>query len=186
MDLPSLGHAVVVNNLATVLPHTSADVQTFAKVLESMGFIAQVCEDCDVTVSSGIKHPGFSQTHKNGYRVFLYWISIISRISRTRISQVWRKVIERFSVSSTHMALQCNGYDSWLRINRLWVQIQEFLFLASTDVIGQHFKTADLIGLILSIGLAQLKQSWKYWHSCIRESLWKTLRVKPKNGAWSS
>ena len=88
MDLPSLGHAVVVNNLAAELPHTSADVQTFAKVLESMGFIAQVCEDCDVTVSSGIKHPGFSQTHKIGNRVFpiLYWISLISRIRRTRIS----------------------------------------------------------------------------------------------------
>ena len=33
----------------------------------------------------------------------LYWISLISRISRTRISEAWLKVTESFFVSPTHI-----------------------------------------------------------------------------------
>ena len=33
-----------------------------------------------------------------------------------------------FCVIHSHLALWCSGYDPWLEISRLWVQIQEFLF----------------------------------------------------------
>ena len=34
-----------------------------------------------------------------------------------------------FFVSHSQLALWYSGYNSWLRISRLWVQIQEFLFM---------------------------------------------------------
>ena len=47
----------------------------------------------------------------------------------TRISQARLMATEKlFCVSPSQLALLCNGYDSWLRISRLWVQKQEFLF----------------------------------------------------------
>ena len=65
-------------------------------------------------------------------------------MNSTRISQAWLRGYWKLScVFHSQLALWCNGYDSWLRISRLWVQIQEyFSFLKEKP---------SLIGLILNI-----------------------------------
>ena len=80
-------------------------------------------------------------------------------MNSTRISHAQLKVTESFSVSQTHSWLSwCNGYDSWPRISRLWVQIQHRSF----NFFGK--KKPSLISLILNA-----KSEKHDWNKCLIE-----------------
>ena len=72
MDMPRLGHAVIVNNVATEFPGSMADVEALHNVYHQMGLEVQVYKDCDQNVSdvtlplvtsctSNVLHTSFSQ-----------------------------------------------------------------------------------------------------------------------------
>ena len=51
MDLPDLGHAVIINNLRSQVPETSEDVDALRAALEAVGFNVKCYDDCNVQVS---------------------------------------------------------------------------------------------------------------------------------------
>ena len=51
MTLPRLGHAVIVNNIASELPGSKVDVEALKDAYETVGFDVQVHEDCSAQVS---------------------------------------------------------------------------------------------------------------------------------------
>ena len=51
MDMPRLGHAVIVNNVATEFPGSMADVEALHNVYHQMGLEVRVHKDCDQNVS---------------------------------------------------------------------------------------------------------------------------------------
>ena len=50
MDLPRLGYAVIVNNVASDIPGSSRDVEALELAYETVGFNVQVHNDCDEKV----------------------------------------------------------------------------------------------------------------------------------------
>ena len=54
MDLPKLGHAVIVNNIASEMPGSNEDVKALKEAYETVGFDVKVHENCSVKVSSVI------------------------------------------------------------------------------------------------------------------------------------
>ena len=46
MDLPSLGHAVIVNNVAEEMPGSQADVEALRSAYQKVGFEVQVHINC--------------------------------------------------------------------------------------------------------------------------------------------
>ena len=52
MTLPDLGHAVVINNLATQLPETVPGVETLESTLETVGFKVKSYKDFSVQVKT--------------------------------------------------------------------------------------------------------------------------------------
>ena len=51
MVLPKLGHAVLLNNLATDLPDTVADVEALRSTLETIGFKVKIEKDLNFQVT---------------------------------------------------------------------------------------------------------------------------------------
>ena len=52
MDFPRLGHAVIINNIASEMPGSNEDVKALKDAYETVGFDVQVHENCSVQVSS--------------------------------------------------------------------------------------------------------------------------------------
>ena len=52
MTLPSLGHAVIVNNIASELPGSKVDVEALKDAYETVGFDVQVHDDFSAQVCS--------------------------------------------------------------------------------------------------------------------------------------
>ena len=53
MNLPRLGHAVIINNIASKMPGSKEDVKALKDAYETVGFEVQVHENCSVIVSTG-------------------------------------------------------------------------------------------------------------------------------------
>ena len=53
MNLPRLGHAVIINNIASEMPGSKEDVKALKDAYETVGFEVQVHENCSVIVSTG-------------------------------------------------------------------------------------------------------------------------------------
>ena len=58
---------------------------------------------------------------------FLFWIGLVWLVELDEFNQNQSSMTEGywklFCVSHSLLAFWCNGYDGWLRISRLWVQI---------------------------------------------------------------
>ena len=52
MDLPKLGHAVIINNIASEMPGSNEDVKALKESYETVGYQVQVHENCSVQVSN--------------------------------------------------------------------------------------------------------------------------------------
>ena len=52
MLLPRLGHAVIVNNVASEMPGSNEDVEALKATYQTIGFDVQVHSDCDAQVSN--------------------------------------------------------------------------------------------------------------------------------------
>ena len=52
MSLPRLGHAVIVNNIASELPGSKVDVEALRDAYDTVGFDVQVHEDYSAQVKS--------------------------------------------------------------------------------------------------------------------------------------
>ena len=50
MNLPKLGHAVIINNIASEMPGSKEDVKALKEAYETVGFEVQVHENCTVQV----------------------------------------------------------------------------------------------------------------------------------------
>ena len=50
MDLPNLGHAVIVNNVAEEMPGSQADVEALRSAYQKVGFDVRVHNDCSEQV----------------------------------------------------------------------------------------------------------------------------------------
>ena len=50
MTLPRLGHAIIVNNIASEMPGSIRDVQALKEAYGTVGFDVQVHNDCDAQV----------------------------------------------------------------------------------------------------------------------------------------
>ena len=50
MNLPKMGHAVIVNNVAEEFPGTERDIQALKTALETIGFDVQVHRNLTITV----------------------------------------------------------------------------------------------------------------------------------------
>ena len=50
MDLPKLGHAIIINNIASEMPGTNEDVKALTEAYETVGFEVQVHQNCSVQV----------------------------------------------------------------------------------------------------------------------------------------
>ncbi len=74
MTLPSVGHAVIVNNVSSEMPGTQRDVTALRRAYETLGFRVHVHEDCSAQVrtveNSGDRSAG--QRHLLG-GVWLSW-----------------------------------------------------------------------------------------------------------------
>ena len=46
MDLPQLGHAIIVNNLQAEVAASASDVQALQRAYQTVGFDVQVHNDC--------------------------------------------------------------------------------------------------------------------------------------------
>ena len=51
MNLPQMGHAVIVNNVAEEFPGTERDIQALKTAFETIGFDVQVHRNLTVTVN---------------------------------------------------------------------------------------------------------------------------------------
>ena len=51
MKLPTLGHAVIINNLGKEFKGTKVDVEVLEETLKTVGFITHVYTDCTKQVS---------------------------------------------------------------------------------------------------------------------------------------
>ena len=51
MDLPKLGHAVIINNIAKEIPGTNEDVKALKEAYKTVGFEVQIHQNCSVQVS---------------------------------------------------------------------------------------------------------------------------------------
>ena len=51
MDLPKLGHAVIINNIASEMHGSNEDVKALKESYQTVGFEVQVHENCSVQVS---------------------------------------------------------------------------------------------------------------------------------------
>ena len=88
------------------------------------------------------KRKSFSHIINSDIRVFpiLYWISLISRIrwiQQESVEHDWRLLKAFLCLPLTVGKI---NYDSWLRISRLWVEIEEFLFLERKTLSNFKFK----------------------------------------------
>ena len=52
MNLRRLGHAIIVNNVASEMPGSLRDVEALEGAYETVGFDVQVHNDCDVQVGN--------------------------------------------------------------------------------------------------------------------------------------
>ena len=52
MTLPRLGHAIIVNNVASEMPGSNEDVKALKESYETVGFDVQVHNDCDAQVNT--------------------------------------------------------------------------------------------------------------------------------------
>ena len=50
MDLPNLGHAVIVNNVAEEMPGSQVDVEALRSAYQTVGFDVRVHNDCSEQV----------------------------------------------------------------------------------------------------------------------------------------
>ena len=50
MDLPNLGHAVIVNNVAEEMPGSQVDVEALRSAYQKVGFDVRVHNDCSEQV----------------------------------------------------------------------------------------------------------------------------------------
>ena len=46
MNLPKLGHAVIINNIASEMPGSNEDVKALKESYETVGYQVQVHENC--------------------------------------------------------------------------------------------------------------------------------------------
>ena len=53
MHLPKLGHAIIVNNVASEQPGSMKDVTTLQATYKKMGFDVQIHKDCTTQVKPG-------------------------------------------------------------------------------------------------------------------------------------
>ena len=51
INLPKLGHAVIINNIASEMPGSKEDVKALKDAYKTVGFDVQVHENCAVQVS---------------------------------------------------------------------------------------------------------------------------------------
>ena len=51
MNLPKLGHAVIVNNIAHEMPGSKVDVEALKEAYQTVGFQVQIHENCTAQVS---------------------------------------------------------------------------------------------------------------------------------------
>ena len=54
MDLIKLGHAVIINNVASEMPGSKEDVKALREAYETVGFQVHVHENCTAQVCSSI------------------------------------------------------------------------------------------------------------------------------------
>ena len=50
MNLPKLGHAVIINNIASAMPGSNEDVKALRETYETVRFEVQVHENCTAQV----------------------------------------------------------------------------------------------------------------------------------------
>ena len=50
MALPKLGHAVIINNIASEMPGSNEDVNALKEAYQTVGFEVQVHENCSAQV----------------------------------------------------------------------------------------------------------------------------------------
>ena len=50
MNLPDLGHAVIINNIASEIPGSNEDVKALKQSCQTVGFEVQVHENCTAQV----------------------------------------------------------------------------------------------------------------------------------------
>ena len=52
MKLPKLGHAVIINNIASEMPGSNEDVKALREAYQTVGFEVQVHENCTAQVDT--------------------------------------------------------------------------------------------------------------------------------------
>ena len=52
MKLPKLGHAVIINNVASEVPGSNEDVKALKEAYQTVGFEVQVHENCTAQVDT--------------------------------------------------------------------------------------------------------------------------------------
>ena len=50
MNLPKLGHAVIINNVASEMPGSNEDVKALKQTCQTVGFNVQVHDNCTAQV----------------------------------------------------------------------------------------------------------------------------------------
>ena len=50
MTLPKLGHAIIINNIASEMPGSMEDVKALAEAYQTVGYEVQVHENCTAKV----------------------------------------------------------------------------------------------------------------------------------------
>ena len=51
MNLPRLGHAIIINNVSSSIPESETDVQKLKEAYETVGFDVYVYRNCTVQVT---------------------------------------------------------------------------------------------------------------------------------------
>ena len=52
MNLPKLGHAVIINNIASEMPGSKVDLEALKEAYVTIGFNVQIHSDCTAQVST--------------------------------------------------------------------------------------------------------------------------------------
>ena len=52
MKLPKLGHAVIINNIASEMPGSNEDVKALKEAYQAVGFDVQVHENCTAHIDT--------------------------------------------------------------------------------------------------------------------------------------
>ena len=72
MNLPNLGHAVIINNVVGEMPESMEDVQALKTTYEKVGFTVQVHTNCSAQVTVCVYQTQRAKIHGVCVRVYVH------------------------------------------------------------------------------------------------------------------